>query len=184
MRKDTGQSLDEITRIELLDRVKVDDRQRMARRLTISDYQIKYFPIDTSLFYNQDRLLFEFKVKDYRVSIEVDGILGYMRKHIKDRRINYTTIRRLLSRSIDRSQIRINCTCPDFRYRYAYTATQGKFKEGEDETRPSNITNPDRHGGACKHILRMLNNKRWIYKYVSLINVLVKLNPSVVRGQE
>ena len=175
-------NLSEITRIELLDKVKIDTKTRFNNRLSIPESEIKYYPIDTVMFYNHDELLFEFKVKDYKVSIEVDGILKYMRNHIHDMRINYTNTRKLLSQSLDKSDIKINCTCPDFRYRYAYTATKDGFKEGTDERRPSLITNPDRKGGACKHLIRLLNNKQWIYKYVSLINVLVKLKPEVVQG--
>ena len=104
-----------------------------------------------------------------------------MRDHINDERINYTNIRKLLTSSLDESNLKINCTCPDFKYRYAYTATKDGFKEGNDERRPSLITNPDREGGACKHIIRLLNNKQWIYKYVSLINILVKLKPESVK---
>ena len=175
-------NLSEITRVELLDKVKVDTKSRFDSRLSITESEIKYYPIDTVQFYNHDKLLFEFKVKDYKVSIEVDGILKYMRDHINDMRINYTNIRKLLSSSLDKSDLKINCTCPDFKYRYAYTATKDGFKEGTDERRPSLITNPDRKGGACKHLVRLLNNKQWIYKYVSLINVLVKLKPESVRG--
>ena len=175
-------NLSEITRVELLDKVKIDTKSRFDNRLSITESEIRYYPIDTVQFYNHDKLLFEFKVKDYKVSIEVDGILKYMRDHINDMRINYTNIRKLLSSSLDKSDLKINCTCPDFKYRYAYTATKDGFKEGTDERRPSLITNPDRKGGACKHIIRLLNNKQWIYKYVSLINVLVKLKPESVRS--
>ena len=98
-------NLSEITRIELLDRIKEDTKSRFDNRLGITESEIKYYPLDTVQLYNHDKLLFEFKVKDYKVSIEIEGILKYMRDHLNDVRINYTNIRKLLSSSLDKSDL-------------------------------------------------------------------------------
>ena len=174
--------INEITRLELIKKIREDTKSRFDRRLEVKENEVIYYPIDSMMFYNHDKLLFQFKIRDYRVSLEIDGILGYIRDHLNEMRINYKNIRQLLLRSVDESDIRVDCTCPDFRYRFAYTATKDGFKEGNEEKRPSLITNPDKKGGACKHIMRVLNNKQWMYKYVSLINVLIKLKPAVVQS--
>lgn len=174
------EELDELTRVELLNRAKEDTSARYDRRMTIADDEIRYYPIDVSRFYDKDRVLFPFRVRDYDVNVEISGILAYMRENLGERRVNYRTIRSLLTKALDSNDVKVNCTCPDFRYRFAYTATKDGFKEGAYETRPSDRTNPDGKGGVCKHLIRILNNKRWLDKYVSLINVLVKLRPDVL----
>jgi hypothetical protein len=61
--------------------------------------------------------------------------------------------------AIESSDVKVDCTCPDFKYRLAYYASQNGFKEGELENRPAEITNPNNNkGSCCKHILVALNN--------------------------
>lgn len=55
-------------------------------------------------------------------------------------------------------------------YRFGYWSTINKYKNGEAELRPSNITNPDDNlGSACKHILLVLSNTSWIIKVARVI---------------
>lgn len=176
--------ISEITRVELLDRAKGDTRARFDRRLTIGDDEIRYYPVDVSRFLRRDQLRFPFRVRDYDVDVEVEGVLGYVRENLGGRNLNYRNMRSLLYRSLDEGDVKVNCSCPDFRYRFAYAATEGGFKEGADETRPSDVTNPNLRGGVCKHLIRILGNKRWLDRYVSLINVLIKLNPDSVRKSD
>jgi hypothetical protein len=69
----------------------------------------------------------------------------------------------------------IGCTCPDFRYRQRFWATQGNYVAGGKETRPSNKTNPhDDLGAACKHGLLILSNLDWCIKVASVINNYIK----------
>lgn len=52
--------------------------------------------------------------------------------------------------------LRIECTCGRWRYWYRYIATIGNFNAGRDETGFPKIRNPNLHGVACKHILRVM----------------------------
>lgn len=52
--------------------------------------------------------------------------------------------------------LRIECDCGRWRYWFRYIATIGKFNAGRDETGFPKIRNPDLHGVACKHILRVV----------------------------
>lgn len=53
--------------------------------------------------------------------------------------------------------IRIECDCEDWRYRYRYLATIGKYAAGPwFEQGYTKITNPNLKGAACKHILRVM----------------------------
>jgi len=65
---------------------------------------------------------------------------------------------------IDRSQdIKVSCTCQDFRYRRAYKATMLNYNEPSIiERRPARKTNPLNRGTVCKHLYHILKNIRTI----------------------
>ena len=84
----------------------------------------------------------------------------------------------------------MNCSCPDFIYRFGFQATQNKYdtysfdkkkirnpKLGvvDPQSIPANITNPkDSLGSSCKHTLLVLSNNSWLMKVASVINNYVK----------
>jgi len=55
-----------------------------------------------------------------------------------------------------REPLRIECDCERWRYWFRYIATIGKFNAGRDETGYPKVRNPNLHGIACKHILRVM----------------------------
>ena len=176
--KSFKKTLNEVKRQTILKRSEKQTKARFERRMTILNSEIQYYSIDISKFLETGVLEFRFHVRDYDVNIEVDGLLKYLKRRIK--KPTYASVRTFLSNALDKTNIRVNCTCPDFRYRFAYTATERKFKAGDPETRPSNITNPRMRGACCKHLLKLLNNKDWVRKYTSLINLVLKLNPDTI----
>jgi hypothetical protein len=52
--------------------------------------------------------------------------------------------------------VKIECDCGRWRYWYRYIATIGRFNQGRPETGFPKIRNPNLHGVACKHILRVM----------------------------
>lgn len=57
-----------------------------------------------------------------------------------------------------KGNIEIDCTCPAFTYQgYKFLASV-KGGSVDIERRPPNETNPDRHGYACKHILKAIDS--------------------------
>lgn len=56
-----------------------------------------------------------------------------------------------------RQPLKIECDCGRWRYWYRYVATIGQFNAGRDETGFPKIRNPDLHGVACKHLLRVMH---------------------------
>ena len=75
--------------------------------------------------------------------------------------------KRAIKNAIANGQVKVGCSCLDFKYRFAYTANKNGF--GFDtEHRPANITNPrDNLGPGCKHIAAVLNNdSNWINELV------------------
>lgn len=71
---------------------------------------------------------------------------------IRDKSLDWMDKARLLMRD----RIKIHCDCPAFRYYYAYAASKKGFGL-YPEIRPSNITNPKKKGGICKHLQVALN---------------------------
>ena len=109
---------------------------------------------------------------DYIVTIAFGDFLGTLQEYIKNNndKLDVKSIVRAIVECFNRDDVYIGCSCPDFRYRFNYFAQKNKFNALPPETRPSNITNPhDTLGSACKHVLCVLNNTKWILKVASVI---------------
>lgn len=174
------QSLNEELRSQIISLSKKTNFARYYRRKTIDISEVTYKSIDVEKFVNEGRLIFYMHVRSYDVTIEINGITKYLKKNLNGERSTFKKIRKYISKAIDDNDIRIDCTCPDFRYRFAYTATVNGYKANDPETRPSLIRNPDLKGSSCKHIMNVLSNKKWIVKYVSLINALLIVKPEIL----
>lgn len=53
--------------------------------------------------------------------------------------------------------IRFDCDCGRHRYWFRYIATLGRYNAGRPETGFPKIRNPQLHGVACKHVLRVMS---------------------------
>lgn len=177
----------ELTRSEMISTARRDTLPRFNRRLTISESEIVYNMFDIPRFLTHGELLFDIGIRGYVVTIVVKDVLDNLIKLFTSvDRLNYRNTYEYLNKAMDRIDLKVNCSCPDFRYRFAYKATNHNYKYGSAEMRPASITNPDDHGIACKHILYIIGNKgRWIRKYVSAINIIIKNNPYLLdRGDQ
>ena len=161
--------IDELTRLEILNKGKKEDPAKYARRLNYVS-TIKPMSVAKDLFIKTGTLTVPISVGDYTVTVHVSGIMKLVRgeldhtgQTLPDRPLVY----RALRRAVDTCQIQCECTCPDFRYRHAYWATQNNYKYGTPERRPSNITNPDNTGAVCKHTTAALVRPSQWLKYVS-----------------
>lgn len=158
-------------------------RNRFERRLRsqVKPSVREYNVIDMDRFFKRDFLSFGVPVigetSDYLVTIEVQGLLEEIRDQIKKNKdkLEFKVILSSLSTSLNRGDVNISCTCPDFKYRHAYHATRGGYKAGYREPRPSDKTNPDDDLGAgCKHTILVLANLSWMYKVASVINNYIR----------
>lgn len=92
-----------------------------------------------------------------------------------------SVISKALVNSLDTSTIRIRCSCPDFRYRFAYVATKGDYILGDEETRPARITNPHNKGSMCKHLSAVIGvTSRWRKRVVSDIYKLIQFDQTLL----
>ena len=161
--------LDEVTRKELLDKMKMETPERYARRMNYIS-SMKPLPLAKDLFLNTGTLTVPMQIGDYIVTIHISGILKEINdemvaqhKDLPDRALTYKALRN----AVDKSNIYVNCECGDFRYRHAYHATIQDFKYGSPERRPANITNPNNKGSVCKHIaVALVRPSQWL-KYVA-----------------
>lgn len=109
----------------------------------------------------------------YLVTMSFGGFLDNLHDELKNDTdvIDLRKISRALTRSFNSDNVYVHCTCPDWKYRFAYWMTKDDINAGEPESRPSDITNPNNtKGTGCKHVLRLLSNNTWIIKVASVIN--------------
>ena len=109
----------------------------------------------------------------YKVRMSFVGTLEELHDYIKKNNIEQVDrkmILKALTKAFNRDDVYINCTCPDFKYRFKYWATRKGLLIGEPENRPADITNPgDNKGPGCKHIILCLSDSSWLIKIASVI---------------
>lgn len=104
------------------------------------------------------------KTSNYKVTIQLIGFLDSLNRELETTKDTLTSnlLQRVLQRNMSISKARVSCTCPDFKYRYAYAMSLAGDKAGEQEGTPSIKTNPQNLQGGCKHIISVLSNRAWI----------------------
>lgn len=109
----------------------------------------------------------------YKVRLSFVGTLDEIHKELQRTgvdKVDRKLILRALTRAFNNDDVYINCTCPDFRYRFKYWATKKNLLIGEPENRPAKITNPrNDKGPGCKHIILCLSDASWLIKISSVI---------------
>lgn len=139
---------------------------------------IKHFNnIDMNKFFKTDILDVLIDVKGetniYKVRMSFVGTLDEIHNELKKSgatQIDRKIVLRALTKAFNNDDVYINCTCPDFRYRFKYWATKKNLLIGDPEHRPANITNPhDDKGPGCKHIILCLSDASWLIKIASVI---------------
>lgn len=175
----------EASRQDLLIGARRGSKQRYKKRL---NYQISNFKgVDLSELFNNDYFVFRTPINNYEVIIAFPGVLSELKEVVKAthgdvRRINLQLVIKALRKAFDKADdVKIRCSCGDFRYRFMYYAWKndylyGKPTPGTEE--PPKITNPDNNlGPACKHLNLFLSNKKWLTKAASVVNALIKTYP-------
>lgn len=177
--KESKQSLTEDTRMQLIGKSrrsqKGNERFNRRQKSRVANTVREFNSIDMNQLFKDNILTVNISVNgetdNYIVRIKFGGILDIIKEKI-DRfgKLDLRIIISSLKEAFNREDVLINCTCADFRFRYAAWATTNKINSGDPENRPSNITNSDDSlGSGCKHILLVLNNNSWIIKVASVI---------------
>ena len=158
-------------------RTRYERRMKSKISATVKDYN----NIEMDQLFKRD--IFEMRIPVmgetdvYEVHIKVDGVINEIHRQVQANKgkLEFKVVLQSLMRAINLGDVYIGCTCPDFRYRMRFWATQGNYVAGGKETRPSDKTNKDDSlGAACKHGLLILNNLDWCIKAASVIANYIK----------
>jgi len=169
--------LNEVNRRELVLKTTRQSPERVQRS---KGYKITgQMEIDVSKFIEDDLLVISIPVNQYTCTIELRKALQTI-IYVVDRQhrgnVNFDSVEKALNKAIDQEKfLKVNCTCPDFYYRYSYVATKNGYKNGKRQLIPAPIRNPhDNIGSFCKHLTMILKNKTWVRKLTNVINYLIK----------
>lgn len=147
----------EETRSELLRQVE-KTRKEKSKRYSVNN--------QTEFEIRKGNLVITTFVGDYQQKIELTSFLDRLRNRVKSSqyyKISVDNVRTLLRNCFSDLDLRVSCTCGDWKYRLAYRATQDGYIYGEKENRPAEKTNPhDTKGSLCKHLARVLSNYSWL----------------------
>ena len=153
---------------------------RFLRRLKIkmNGGNNVWFDIDINRLFKQGSFAVKIPVigetSEYTCVVSFDEWLPKLKEDIAKTGFTQLTIKRSLMEMLRFHDLKLRCSCPDFRYRHSYWLTVHQEIEGDPELRPSGKTNPkDDLGKICKHLNFCLNNKiygdkesRIIYNYL------------------
>lgn len=170
----------EDNRIKLISKSKSSQkgRERFNRRnkSKVANTVKSFNQIDMNRLFKENILTVNVPVQgetdDYIVKLTFEGFLDILKDQLKDKEeFEFRDIAKACIIGFNKGDVYINCSCPDFYYRFGFWTTRNKVNSGAPENRPSKITNPnDTLGSGCKHILLVLNNTSWIIKVASVIN--------------
>lgn len=134
--------------------------------------------IDMNKLFGEGILDVNLKVKgetdDYTVSLSFSNFLNDLHDQINKGtgKLELRFIIRALLTAFNHADVYVHCTCPDFKYRFAYwlTINDIDYIKGEQPSNGKKIANPnDAKGRGCKHILLVLANSSWLTRLASVI---------------
>lgn len=179
--------INEYTRSELITMSKDPGFNRYDRRMTINNKEISIDRIVVSTpVTSQPHLDIYFKVRDYICSIRLVNYMERARDLYSYSKYSYD-VRKILelamNQVLSKNDILINCTCPDFYYRFSYSATINKYGLNTNQTIPARIRNPSNLGSGCKHLMRIINAPYlWKNRVITAVRRAILANPSLLGG--
>lgn len=162
--------LDEVLRSQMIKSSKLQSPDRLARSKKYSAKDFKN--VNFRQLMERDTFTWIAKVGDHTVAISFEGPFEDLRYYVKSmrgpnrlKRITVKLVAAALSKSLDENDLYVSCTCPDYKYRFAYHCTQADCKFGKQQNVAPKYkqTNKDNSKGLiCKHLLSVLIGKRWV----------------------
>ncbi len=170
----------ELKRNELVSQSRSNIRFKKRLKSRIPSNSRTYNRLDMNKLFKEDILEVYVEVigetDTYEVGISFSGVIGELKREAKKQgKLDLRTVIRAVIRAFSSEDIYTKCSCPDFKYRFAYWSTIDKYILGDPEMRPAEITNPEGNlGSTCKHGLLVLNNQVWVLKVGSVINNYIR----------
>lgn len=180
-----GMPLNEVTRWEIIRR---SQREAPVRFQKKNNYRAKDFNnVDFKDLFENNNFTWSSRVGDYIVTISFEGPFDLLQWQLKSmrgknrwKRINHKMLVDILTKALDTEDLFIDCTCDDFKYRFAYWATQANCKFGLQQNKAPTVRNVKNNKGyCCKHILAVLYGKRWVPAAAKAWLDFIRANPDL-----
>lgn len=183
-------SLTEATRRQLIDKSKNADITKSygTTRYDRRNLQRIYNPkntlnkLDQNSLWKSNILTFRLNIhgetNNYAVEVIFEDVLTDFQRELKrnNYEFEYKVIYRALINAINRNDIYVSCTCPDWYYTMSYQSTKGSYNAGKPQAIPARIRNPkDTKGAGCKHVMKVLADLSWALDLASCITNYVYL---------
>lgn len=186
---DDSSLMNEVKRLELIRLAK--ETSRYASKVTsgIAYHQIN---VDELLTRTSQHLDIQFNVKEYVDTIRFENFMPELRRcysqllrKLDSDKMSPNQLKSVISKALvlamDNCDVKIQCSCPDFAYRFAYVATIGDYKLGTPETRPAMRTNPENKGSMCKHLSAVVGTvSKWQSKVVRDLYKIVQYDETLL----
>jgi len=181
-------NLCEVTRWEMIraGQYKSPDRFEKKKNYSPKDFRT----VDFVDLFDNDNFTWSTRVygeNNYIVTISFEGAFEYLKYKLASmrgknrwKRITINMVTEALSKSLDTEDLYVNCTCPDFLYRFSFWATQADCKYGVPQTVAPKVRNVRNNKGyVCKHILAILYGKRWVRSAAKAWLDYMRANPDL-----
>lgn len=153
--------LQEASRNELLALTKSQTVTRYNKAEEYKGFSIR--DIKTDEIFNKDMLVIVCRVGDYEDVVALEDILIWVQMCAEQststkNQINSKVVTQAIMNSIDGMDILVNCSCPDWKYRFAYMATQLGYKYGEpqNERNKYHKTNKENYRSIVQTYCRLI----------------------------
>ncbi|MBO7078960.1 MAG: SWIM zinc finger family protein [Bacilli bacterium] len=143
-------------------------KNRFERRVysKIANQVKSYNEIDMNKLFKSDLLEVNIPVigetDQYSVTLSFDGVIAEIARNIKSNhnKFEYRTVLQALTKIFNTTNIKVKCTCKDFKYRYQHQLiVNNNSVDGTDkDPGPGRTGMANTQGKGCKHILAVLNN--------------------------
>ena len=177
--------LTEVTRWEIIRR---SQREAPVRFQKKANYKAKDFKnVDFKDLFENDNFTWSSRVGDYVVTISFEGPFNLLQWQLKSmkgknrwKRINHRMLTDALSKALDTEDLYIDCSCPDFKYRFKFWCTQADCNYGLPQNTAPKVRNVKNNKGyCCKHILAVLYGKRWVPAAAKCWLDFIRANPEL-----
>lgn len=180
----------EITRKELIKKSKLQSPERILRS---KKYSAKDFrEVDFKKLFETDTFVWNAQVGDYIVTISFEGPFEELKWYVKSmrgpNRVNRLTqniVAKALSNALDVEDIKVRCSCADFKYRMSFWCTKDDCIYGKKELRRPKYAHTNKNkdkGIICKHILSVLIGKRWVPSAAKAWLDYMRANPELTES--
>lgn len=179
--------LEEITRWEIIRRSQKESKKRFEKK---KFYRAKDFNnVDFEELFTNDSFVWSSRVGDYIVTIAFEGPFQNLYYEVRNwsgrnrwKKITLQLLTKCLSKALDTEDLQVNCSCPDFKFRFAFWLSRPDVdaKYGVKQNIAPKVQNvKNNQGYVCKHVLAVLYGKRWVPAAAKAWLNFIQANPKL-----